>query len=51
MTIKRILIATGILLIVSATAYAVFFRDTKINNDILVDVRKNDFEVNILTTG
>jgi hypothetical protein len=38
-------------LILSATAYAVFFRDTKINNDILVEVKKNDFEVNILTTG
>ena len=51
MTIKRILISIGILLILSATAYAVFFRDTKINNDILVEVKKNDFEVNILTTG
>jgi hypothetical protein len=51
MTIKRILISMGILLILSATAYAVFFRDAKINNDILVEVKKNDFEVNILTTG
>lgn len=51
MTIKRTLISIGILLILSATAYAVFFRDTKINNDILVDVKKKDFEVNILTTG
>ena len=51
MTIKRILISIGILLILSATAYAVFFRDTKINNDILLEVKKNDFEVNILTTG
>ena len=51
MTIKRTLISIGILLILSATAYAVFFRDTKINNDILVEVKKNDFEVNILTTG
>ena len=51
MTIKRILISIGILLILSATAYAVFFRDTKINRDILIEVKKNDFEVNILTTG
>ena len=51
MTTKRLVISIGILLILSATAYAVFFRDTKINRDILVDVKKNDFEVNILTTG
>lgn len=51
MTIKRILISIAILLVLSATAYAVFFRDKKINREILVDVKKSDFEVNILTTG
>ncbi|HRN56625.1 MAG TPA: efflux RND transporter periplasmic adaptor subunit, partial [Agriterribacter sp.] len=51
MTIKRILVSIGILLVLSATAYAFFFRDTKMNRDILVEVKKNDFEVNILTTG
>lgn len=51
MTIKRILLATGVLLAISATAYAIFFRDTKSTNDLIVDVKKSDFEVNILTTG
>lgn len=51
MTIKRTLISIGILLVLSATAYAFFFRDKKMNSDILVEVKKNDFEVNILTTG
>lgn len=51
MTIKRILLVTGVLLAISATAYAIFFRDTKSTNDLIVDVKKSDFEVNILTTG
>ncbi len=38
-------------MVLSASAYAFFFRDKKTNRDILVEVKKNDFEVNILTTG
>lgn len=51
MTTKKILISIGALLILSVTAYAFFFKSKEVSRDILVDVKKNDFEVNIVTTG
>lgn len=51
MTTKRILIAVTILLVLSASAYALFFRSKKVSSDIIYDVKKKGFEVNILTTG
>ncbi|MFT3702600.1 MAG: efflux RND transporter periplasmic adaptor subunit [Agriterribacter sp.] len=51
MTTKKILISIAILLVISATAYAFFFRDKAASKDILLDIKKNNFEVNITTTG
>lgn len=51
MTTKRILISLAVLLVISVSAYAYFFRSKSTTNDILVDIKKKGFEVNILTTG
>lgn len=51
MTTKRIAILVAILLALSITAYAVFFTGKVSGKDILVNVQKGNFEVNILTTG
>lgn len=51
MTTKRTLISLAVLLVLSFSAYAFFFRSKSTSSEILVDVKKNVFEVNILTTG
>ncbi len=51
MTTKKMLISIAVLLVVSATAYAFLFRSKDTNKDVLFDVKKNNFEVNITTTG
>ncbi|MBX3253603.1 MAG: efflux RND transporter periplasmic adaptor subunit [Chitinophagaceae bacterium] len=51
MKLKKILLLVGILLILSVAAYSVFFRNPAAGNEILIDIKKNDFEVNIVTTG
>lgn len=51
MTAKKIAILVVSLLILSATAYALFFRGTVSSNDILINLKKNNFEVNVMTTG
>ncbi|MGN6490632.1 MAG: efflux RND transporter periplasmic adaptor subunit [Agriterribacter sp.] len=51
MTSKKILLLIGILLVLSITAYSVFFKTTATGSEILLDIKKKDFEVNIVTTG
>lgn len=51
MTTKKVTISIAVLLMIAISAYAFFFRSKVVNRDILVEVKTNDFEVNIVTTG